>query len=356
MVAHSYPPYVGGLSYVVSNLGRELARRGHEVEVVTLDIGDDLPPVERDDGVLVRRFRGYAPAGGYFIPGKGFVDYLRQARADVYHLHNIGALTVPAAWRVLRKRGLDYVLTPHYHRSGYSWHASLLWRPYRLVARRIIRGARVVHSVSPYEASLLREHYGVDPVIVPNGVLDDVFGYTWRPPRDQYVAVYAGRLEHYKRVDRVIEALAELRDVTGWEVVARVIGRGPALEKIRRLAARLGVRLEHYEFLPREEYLDMLSTSTVLVNLSRYEAYSIVTAEALAIGLPVVITRAWGTTFAGIRGVLLVDPEDTNEVVEALAKAPGLGGKRELGDIVIPWRRVAELMEKRVYSELAREK
>ncbi|MFZ8824195.1 MAG: glycosyltransferase [Desulfurococcales archaeon] len=42
---------------------------------------------------------------------------------------------------------------------------------------------------------------------------------------------------------------------------------------------------------PREKYLNMLSEARYAINPSRYEAYSIFIAEALAIGTPSIITR-----------------------------------------------------------------
>ncbi len=110
MVAHSYPPYIGGLSYVVDNLSKALAEMGHLVEVVTLDTSGKLPRVEERRGVVVYRFRGYAPDGGYFAPSPGFVKHIARSSGDVYHLHNIGALTVPVAAATLWARGWAMLL------------------------------------------------------------------------------------------------------------------------------------------------------------------------------------------------------------------------------------------------------
>jgi glycosyltransferase involved in cell wall biosynthesis len=354
MVAHSYPPYVGGLSYVVDNLSRRLADRGHDVEVVTLDIGDGLPRLEERNGVIIRRFRGYAPAGGYFIPSRGFSEYLSIAKADVYHLHNIGALTVPVAWFAIRRKKHSYALTPHLHRSGYTWHAALLWKPYKLIAKKIIREAKVTHSVSRYEAGLIKKEYHVDPVIVPNGISEDVLKYTWKPPNDELVITYAGRMEHYKRVDDIIKTAAILANRNpAIKIQVRLIGKGPALPKALSLAGRLGVKVEHYNFLPRKEYLELLATSTVFVNLSRYEAYSIVTAEALAIGVPAVIVKPWGETFKDIPKAYIINsgtPEETAKAVLKALEAP-VDSKPKPGQIPT-WIEVAEKIVEQVYAKL----
>ncbi|RLE91931.1 MAG: glycosyltransferase family 1 protein, partial [Thermoprotei archaeon] len=41
-VTHTYPPYVGGLSHVTENLSKKMAKMGHEVTVVTLDVDGNL--------------------------------------------------------------------------------------------------------------------------------------------------------------------------------------------------------------------------------------------------------------------------------------------------------------------------
>jgi glycosyltransferase involved in cell wall biosynthesis len=56
MVTDFYPPYIGGVEVLVSNLSHELVRRGHEVAVATLST-PDAPPEEVDDGIRVHRIR-----------------------------------------------------------------------------------------------------------------------------------------------------------------------------------------------------------------------------------------------------------------------------------------------------------
>jgi glycosyltransferase involved in cell wall biosynthesis len=306
-VTHSFPPYYGGLSYVSEMISRNLVKEGHEVEVVTLDVDGNLPPHEVIGGVCVNRFRGYAPSNAYFMPSRGAFRHLQSLKGDVIHAHNIGALLAPACWIAVRDRlgTTAFVLTPHHHTAGSHWHTRLLWRPYWPVARRVVRAADSVHCVSHFESKLVGHDFSVDSVVIPNGVSDDVLLHRWRPPKN-LVLTYSGRLERYKRVDRLIQA-ARLMSSRGDQVSVRIIGDGPDLRRLMSLAHSLGVTLERHPFLAREEYLEMLATSSCFVNLSEYEAFSIVVAEALAIGVPVVAALPWGETFSGFDGVRLVN-------------------------------------------------
>lgn len=322
MVTHVFPPYIGGLSHVVENISVNLSKMGFRVEVVTLDTSGSLPGEEVYEGVLVKRFKGWAPSGVYYIPSPGFIDYIKKVKCRVIHIHNIGSISTFTALYVLRnRRDCRKILTPHYHESGSTWHTRFLWRIYRPLVKSLIRKIDIVHSVSRYEQELIKGHFNVDSVLIPNGILEDVFNYTWSKPVDQIILTYAGRVEGYKNIDKLIQATSRLVKLIRKPIRVKIIGSGRALDRVIELSRSLGVDIVHYSFLPRNRYLRELSETTVFVNLSRYEAYSIVTAEALAMGIPVVISRSWGSIFRDFDRVILVDPGSREEVVKAIHRA-----------------------------------
>src|SRR4029079_7092920 len=80
----------GGMARSSAALCRALARRGHEVTVVTALLDPDMPMDETRDGVRVRRFRGPGPLKSLLVPWPwGLRAYLRrEARSfDLAHLH-----------------------------------------------------------------------------------------------------------------------------------------------------------------------------------------------------------------------------------------------------------------------------
>jgi glycosyltransferase involved in cell wall biosynthesis len=324
-VAHTFPPEITGLSHVSDMISRSLVRQGHAVEVVTLDASGKLDRIEDYEGVYVRRFSCLAPSNSYFLPSPRSISYLKSVEADIVHAHNIGALLVPSCWWAIRSRldRISFVLSPHHHAAGNAWHTKMLWMPYRPLARHVVRSADAVHCVSEFEAGLVMEDFGVEPVVIPNGVADDVFEYSWRPPEDGLVLTYAGRVEKFKRVQVLVEAAAILLK-QGFDFTLRIIGDGLELPNILDSSGQLGVKVEHYHFLPRRDYLKLLSTSSCFVNLSKYEAFSIVVAEAATMGLPVIASLPWGETFRRFGNVLLVDGGAPSEVAEAVSKAANM--------------------------------
>ena len=352
-VAHSFPPYIGGLSHVIENLATNLAKIGHEVEVVTLDTHGKLPPIETYRSIRVRRFRGIAPQEAYYTPTPRVIKYLHQAEADIIHVHNIGALLAPAAWLALKTRNKKpkYIITPHHHESGSKWHTRLLWKPYKPLARKIIRDADKVHSVSHYEAELIKRDFKTNPIIIPNGVSEDVFQYKWNPPGDEAILTYAGRIEAYKRLDLLIKTARKLQENNPTlKIRVRLIGEGPHLQETLTLAREQGVQVEHHPFQERKKYLALLSSSTALVNLSENEAYSIVTAEALAIGVPAIIAEPWGNTFRQTPHVHIVDRENIQQITRVIEEIIRNPGKENSTPSIKPWSQVAREIHEKIYT------
>jgi len=292
LVTPSYHPNIGGVEYVVKSIAERLAALGHETTVVTGDPKTGKPREEEINGVHVIRWPTWAPGGAYHIPKER--DQLRSllqkllSDADAAHIHSAHAvLTVWAAAAARRiSPGVRIVFTPHYHGTGHSALRRLLWIPWRRYVVCAVKAADAIHAVSPREAGLIKSHYpqaGDKTVVIPNGIDEDVFSHRWRGADSDYM-IYAGRVEKYKRLELAVDLAGELG------LKLRVVGRGSHREKLRRYAQRRGVSLDLLDPQPRPDYLRLLAGARYAVNPSRYEAYSIFVAEALAMGVPTITT------------------------------------------------------------------
>ncbi len=92
-----------------------------------------------------------------------------------------------------------------------------------------------------------------------------------------------------KRPDLIIESLARMRTL-GWPARLRIAGKGPKLEEMLEQIARLG--LEHHVdllgHLDERSVAQEMNQAHALLHASVYETYSVVTAEALCCGTPVI--------------------------------------------------------------------
>ena len=292
IVAPRYYPHVGGVEYVVKSIAESLAKLGHEITVLVGEPNNKKRLEEYVNGAYVIRWPTLAPSDAYHIPKKR--DQLRSLLRkllndiDVVHIHSAHAvLTVWAAAAARRiNPGVRIVFTPHYHGTGHSALRRLLWIPWRRYVAHAVEAADAIHAVSPREAGLLESHYPQSRgkiAVIPNGVEEDVFSHTWRGADSDYM-MYAGRVERYKRLELAVELARKL----GLRLM--VVGRGPHREGLRRYARRRGAAVEFLDPQPRPDYLRLLAGARYAVNPSRHEAYSIFAAEALAMGVPAVVT------------------------------------------------------------------
>jgi glycosyltransferase involved in cell wall biosynthesis len=292
LVTPSYYPNIGGVEYVVKSTAERLAATGHKTTVVTGDPRAEKPREEEINDVYVIRWPTWAPSGAYHIPKKRnqLRNLLQKLLSDVDAVHIHNAHAVLAVWAAAAARRINpdvrIVFTPHYHGTGHSALRRLLWIPWRRYVAHAVEAADAIHAVSPREAGLLKSHYPQSrdkTVVIPNGVEEDVFSHRWRGADSDYM-MYAGKVERYKRLEVAVDMAREL----GLRLL--VVGRGAHRERLRRYARRRGAAVEFLDPQPRPDYLRLLTGARYAVNPSRQEAYSIFAAEALAMGVPTIVT------------------------------------------------------------------
>ncbi len=321
-VSPFFHPHAGGVESHVRSLAREFAREGHDVTVVTSRYRRDLPHEERTEGYRILRTRtlGVAFNTPFDI---GTTSLLRALDADVVHLHYPPPLTSFFATRSLQRRSTPVCLTYHCDLYLAGTTGRLLAGLYQRVflpptLRRV--GKIIVHTRSyGVTSAMLR---GRELAVIPSVVDLDWF----RPGLDasdlrgdlrlegKRVLAFTGRLVPHKGVDVILQALPLLPN----DVVLLVVGAGPRLPSLVGLAGRLGVS-ERVRFcasvadddLPR--YL-ALADLFVFPSQNRLEGFGLAVAEAMAVGLPVVIAD-----MPGVREV--IEPGKEGLLAEPLLAA-----------------------------------
>jgi glycosyltransferase involved in cell wall biosynthesis len=103
-----------------------------------------------------------------------------------------------------------------------------------------------------------------------------------------------GRLMEHKRVDMLLEAVAQLH-ADGLPVTCRVIGDGPEWDALNDKAAALGISAAidfRRDISDQHEVYALLKASRVCVFPSAREGFGVAVVEALACGVPVITTSA----------------------------------------------------------------
>jgi glycosyltransferase involved in cell wall biosynthesis len=282
-----YRPSMGGVETHVEGLATHAVRRGHQVEVLTQGPKSLGPATEVIDGVTIRRFRVPVPST-HLAAAPGLWAFLRRSGSsfDVLHAHNYHALPALAAAAAGCR---PLVFSPEYHGTSESRFRSVLHRPYKLGGAFLLRRSDRVICLSEQEAAMLlrdfpwaAERVSVIPPAVDVQPLTEAEPF----PEERVVVFSAGRLERYKNVDLVVEAMAQLDS----RFVLRITGDGPARPFLERRIKelRLGDRAMLLGRVADNELNRWFRTASVYVSMSDFESFGITVLEALAAGSRVV--------------------------------------------------------------------
>jgi glycosyltransferase involved in cell wall biosynthesis len=287
MVSAHYAPFAGGVESHVEEIAKRLAGHGETVEVLTHRDDPGLPDSEMREGVLVRRHKVPVTSQHFGVSPAVWATLARQRhRYDVVHAHGYHSAAPLAATMA---GASPLVFTPHYHGTGHSPLRKAIHVPYWVAGAAIAARSKRIICVSRAEADLFLTHFpSARPrvTVIPNGVdLGRITGA--RPfPDAGAVVVTGGRLQSYKQIDRIVEAMA----LTPPGLSLVVTGDGPERGALEALAQERGVQAK-VRFLGRVE-TDLLyrwyASAGVFCSMSSNEAMPVTILELLAAGARVV--------------------------------------------------------------------
>jgi len=319
---HEFPPIGGGGGRAAESICETLAKRGHEIKVLTSHL-KNLSYQEQRDGYQIIRipslrtqpFRaGFLSMLAYVLAGLwAGLRLIRVFHPDVIHVH----FAVPAgalAWILSRITGIPYVLTAHLGDvpGGVPEKTGGWFRPVFPFTRPIWKNAAARVAVSEFTRRLALQHYSEEILVIPNGV--DV--YSLKPHSIQInhppVIVFAGRFMPQKAPAQVVRILNEIKDQP-WNCV--MIGDGPLLPEVKKSIADFGLedRFTLTGWITPEEVMTWFDKSDILFMPSLSEGLPVVGVQALAKGLAIVASRVGG--FVDLvdedQNGYLIPPQDT---------------------------------------------
>ncbi|WP_317231540.1 glycosyltransferase family 4 protein [Clavibacter capsici] len=337
-VHHYYARYLehpSGVTDSIDHWASAAADAGHDVRILSAE-----PPGGRGHDKpshLVRAIAHLGRGRGSYVP-LGLLRVL--GRGDLLVIHEGWVLSNVVAALTARMRGARLVVMPHgvYERQIVENQRDVLGLRRRL-DRAVLRMADAVHVFYNGEQAVVR---AVEPrirhfVTVPNGAELIPDSQAWRGGGDHFL--WIGRFDvFHKGLDNLVSAWARLP-----EPRPRLILAGPDFQggraRIANMLQEFGlsdvVAIRHH--VSGAEKIELLTSCRAYIHPSRWESCSIMLLEALAAGVPSLISRSiHAADELGDEGILdVVDLQGTaGELAAALSR---VDGDRRMGDRARSW-------------------
>jgi glycosyltransferase involved in cell wall biosynthesis len=304
-VIPSAAPGDGGPNLAVRAIARGLVSRGIDVTVATTNADGvrALPvPLETpviDEGVVYRYFARTVPGSWKFSWPLTRWLWANAGGYDVVHVHALFSYATIPGCRAAAHAPVPYVLRPLGTLSEWSLgHRRWKKKPYyALLERSHLEMAAAIHVTSNAEADdVARLGYGGRARVIPLGVnVDDTLWMGARPVATERPLrlLFLSRLHEKKNVPLLLRALANVRS-SARDVELTIAGDGDPRYRaeLSAMAAQLGLgeRVRFVGHVEGEEKRRVLSDADCFVLPSAHENFGIAVAEALAAGLPVIVT------------------------------------------------------------------
>ena len=368
-VLPSLSPEWGGPVTVVAGLARAIKAKGVQFTVFAAQgrrVGIGAMPIDGVEtqlfptGSLSRFWTGHAPA---------MVEALKRAvnDHDIIHIHELWHFPHYAAYGVARQARKPYVVTIHGQMDPWARRQKSLRKTIymRAIQRRILQQASSLHAITIDEAQQLRDQGLTVPVaVIPNGISAEFFdpprtraGFLSRAPGldGKRMILFLGRIHSKKGLDILAEAfgnVARLRDDV------RLVIAGPdeggyrsQVEAMLRSASALD-KAVFTGMLTGNDKLAAFSAADIFVLPSHSEVLGVATLEAMACGLPVVISHQCQFPEVADAGAGLIIDTDSKQLASSLIRLlDSPEERREMGrqgrQLVqerYTWERVADQM------------
>lgn len=319
----SYYPFQdrGGPVFKVRALARNLAQRGHQISVLTADLGLKRYPGNgfrcepcpwgwraEEDGVEAI----YLPTRGHFRAltfNPRLMKFCEESlsKYDLVHFYGIYELLGPAVSYFCRRAGIPYVIEPMgmYRPIDRSFRLKRSW--HHLFGKSYVgHAAQIVATSEMEQQDLLAEGVPADKIIIRyNGVEVDratalsrrgSFRAKWAIPQNAPLVSFISRLIPRKGADILIQAFSRACPQAGTLVIAGPEGETGYMSYLRKCAEEnhLANRVVFTGPLYDSEKMAAYADSDIFVLASYYENFANVIAEAVACDIPVIVSNTCG--------------------------------------------------------------
>ncbi|MEP6716576.1 MAG: N-acetyl-alpha-D-glucosaminyl L-malate synthase BshA [Terriglobia bacterium] len=299
-----YPTY-GGSGIVATELGLELANRGHDIHFITyanpIRLDPNIPRIHYHE-VEVSNYPLFQYPPYSLALASRMADVAENYRLDLLHVHyaiphSISALL--ARQMMAAKRRLPFITTLH----GTDITLVGMDPSYFAITKFSIEQSDGITCISDDLRRHTLEVFGVENEIrvIHNFVNCTTYapdperrGIEQFAPGGEKLLIHLSNFRPVKRVQDCIRVLAEVRKEANVRLL--MVGDGPERGPAENLAGQLGVR-QYVDFLGKQNNVErLIRLAHVLLMPSEMESFGLAALEAMACGVPAVATRVGGVS------------------------------------------------------------
>lgn len=312
-VIPSVSPLRGGPSFVIRSITQGLVHRGHDIHVVTTDDAgphsrSGLIGVSVEEGITYHYFRrDLAP----YTISVSLAQWLWRnvSTFDILHIHAVYSFPSDIAAAIALTQSVPYIIRPlgilsHW---GMQNRRPLLKKLfYRTCLHTLLFQAAAIHYTSQQELSEAELTTGIATrgVVIPNPVelptrahLQGLFRRSLPGLGSRPFLLFLSRIDRKKGLDLLIPALSiVIRSFPNLMLVIAGDGEPDYLSELKSLVAshRLQKHIIWSGFLDGDRKTAAFCEASAFVLSSHSENFGVAPVEAMALGVPIIITDAVG--------------------------------------------------------------
>ncbi len=294
-----YPPHLGGMENCAKEIAENLARKGHNINVLTSDRGAVSSEKKITKNLRVSYLKSIEIAHTPII-FRLFRKLMQISKSSIIHLHISQALIPEIVFVSAKLRNIPYIAHIHLDVDP-SGPLGFLLEPYKqILLKPVLRHASKIICLSPRQKKEIAQKYKLPEnkiIVLPNGVGESFFIKRKIEKKEIPTILFVGRLVKQKNLPRLINAISMMKK----ETRVQIAGVGEDENKIKQLIKKL--KLKNVSMLGRvrrgKELINLYKNADIFLLTSNKEGVPLVVLEAMAAGLPIV-----GPDISGVRELL----------------------------------------------------
>lgn len=348
-----YLPTPGGISIVTQRISTALAKKGHSVSIIAPSIewkyNQELinnVTIYRLQSVLIHKTKQLR-LSPTFLYAEKIKKIINNFKPDIIHIET-PFMIANETLKIAKDQNIPVVATCHIMPENISGSLSFLPQKigriigsqYMKQIIKVFNQADLLTAPTPIGTAILKAYNIQKPAIaLSNGIDLDQFRQPNQEEKDKLLKkfkfppvpliLYIGRFDKEKKVDVLIRSLKYIKNSQPYHVILE--GKGQQELYLQNLVKKLDLqdKVTFIGYVEEHELPVLYSLSTVFVMPSTAELQSLVTMEAMSLGLPVIGAKAGALPYLiknGKNGYLFEpdDPADLGPKLQLILGDPVL--------------------------------